>query len=167
VLVDRRSGLRVQDRQPRSPLQVAHQRGPELGVVGYLHFVGRVEEQVHPAPALLLGELAIEVPLDHVGMASVLAGIRLRAAEHLGEERSHVGGMVGAHVGEDRSQSGIVLDALVETRGQSVQRVHATQPLVGTRDLRISHGTPPERETRNRVRRFPSRTRTGSPWFVV
>ena len=71
--------------------------------------------------------MAIEVSLDHVGVATVPFGVRGRAAEHFGEERGHVARMVSPHVCENQREQGVVLDVLVEPRGQTVQRIDATE----------------------------------------
>ena len=55
------------------------------------------------------------------------------------EERGHVARMVSAHVCENRGEQGVVLDVLVEPRGQTVQRIDATEPLVKAWNALIGH----------------------------
>ena len=65
------SWLGIDDCQPRAPFKISDQRGTELRVIGHLEFVRRVEQQTDPEAALLMGEVAIQVLLDHVRMSAV------------------------------------------------------------------------------------------------
>jgi hypothetical protein len=104
ALINGSAGLRVDDRQPRAPLQVAHQRRPELGVVGHAHLIRGLEQQTHPTAPLLLREVPIEVLLDHVRVTAVLFRIRSRPAQHFREKRGNVAWMIGTHVREHRRE---------------------------------------------------------------
>ena len=46
--VDRRTRLRVDHGEPRSPLQVGDEGRAELGIVGQTDLIGGVEEELHP-----------------------------------------------------------------------------------------------------------------------
>src|SRR3954453_17181507 len=55
------TGRREEHGEPAAPLEVARERGPELGVAGQAGLVGGIEQQAHPPAALRLGDPAAEV----------------------------------------------------------------------------------------------------------
>src|SRR5262249_19032163 len=96
--IDRRAGLRVDDRETPAPLEVTHERGAKLRIVGKPELVGRVEKERDPLAPLLLREMAIEMAANHVRVAAVRSRILGGAAQHFREERRDVLWMVRAHV---------------------------------------------------------------------
>jgi hypothetical protein len=134
VLISHRTRLGVDDRQPRAPLEVAHQGGPELGIFGDAQFISGLEQQAYPAAPLILSEVSIEMLPNHVRVPAVVLRVVWWATENFGQERGNVRWMVTAHVREDRPQQCIVPDVLVEAAGQSVQGFDAADPLVEARN---------------------------------
>jgi hypothetical protein len=98
MLVGGGAWLRVDDGQARAPFEVSDERRAELGIVRHAEFVSGGQQQFHPAPALVLHEVAFEVLADHVRMAAVFRRIRRRTTQHLRKKGRDVRGMVGAHV---------------------------------------------------------------------
>jgi hypothetical protein len=70
----------------------------------------------------------------------MLFGVRGGATKYFGEKRSNVGRMFSAHVGKDWCKDLVVLHMLIEARGQTAQRVDATEPLIEGRNVLIGHG---------------------------
>src|SRR5437016_3458724 len=81
--VDGGTRLRIEYGQARSPFEVGHQRGAELGVVWQARLVSRLEQQAHPLEPLRLRETAVEMTGYHVRMPAALLAVRRRPPEHL------------------------------------------------------------------------------------
>src|SRR5262249_54070958 len=102
--------LRVDDREPCAPLEVRDERRAELRLVRDAAFVRAAKEELHPALALLLREVAPDVVANHGRVTAKLRTIRLGPAEHLGDEARHVIHMVGLHPGEERREERVPRD---------------------------------------------------------
>src|SRR4029077_10876265 len=76
--IDRRTRLRIEYGQARSPFEIGHQGGAELWVVRQARLVSRLEQQAHPLEPLRLRETAVEVTGDHVRMPTALLAVRGR-----------------------------------------------------------------------------------------
>src|SRR5262249_12216802 len=91
-IVDGGVRLRVDDREPRPPLQVGRECRAELGVGWAPHVVCALQEELHPARPLRFGELPPQVAPSH---RRVPTGIGLWAAQHLGDEYRDVSRVIG------------------------------------------------------------------------
>ena len=131
-LVELRLGavLRVQPRQPSAPFDIGNERRAEFRIVRQPGFIGGLEQQCDPLLALRLGQTAVEVVLDHRGMATEFFAVGFRPAEHLAEEGGDMHRMVAGHVAEHRLQQRVLQHRVVKHAGQAVQRVDAAGPFV-------------------------------------
>ena len=127
-----RAGARlgVLDRDARAPLDVGDERRAELGVVGQPGLVGGLEQQLHPARTLLLGQALAHVLGDHRGVAAVAPVYRFgppNISPSHAATRSGWSGDMCANSGASSGSCGHVL--LVEEARHPGQRGQAAGPL--------------------------------------
>lgn len=125
----------VDDGEAGAPLDVGDEGGAELGVGGEGQFVGGLEEELHPALALLVGDAFAEVMADHVGVSAVVGGVTGGAAEDLADEGGDVLEVLGRHAGEEWGEQRIDGDLLVEAGDEGAERFGSAQPLVKGGDV--------------------------------
>ena len=125
------AGLGVVHRDPRSPLDVGDERGPELGIVGQPRVVGGEAEQRGEAKPLLGRDLEVAMLGDHVLVTALLLGVARRSAEHLAPPQRDVRAMLLAHAARKQRRNQVVLlDAVVEGVQEAPNRGLTTGPLV-------------------------------------
>jgi hypothetical protein len=139
-VINRSPWLRIDDCKPRTPLEVANERRPEFRVFGQAQFVRCFKQQAYPAAPLILGEVSVEVLLNHVRVSAMLLGILRWATKDFGQKRSNVCGMIGTHVRKHGCEQWIASHVLVEARGQTAERINAANPLIETWNAVIGHG---------------------------
>ena len=99
-----RRQLRIHDRQPRSPLEIRHQRRPEFRIAGKPDLIRAVQQQVYPPPPLRLRNIFPEVMRQHGRVPAAAHGVGLRSSQHLAHKIRHVSRMVRRHVAKQRPQ---------------------------------------------------------------
>lgn len=124
----RKSG--VDDGEAGAPFEIGDEGGAELGVGGEALLVGGLEEELHPAPALLVGDASAEMVLDHSGVAAMVGGVVVGAAEDFADEGCDVLEVLGRHVGEERCEERVGGDFLVEALDEGTEGFGAAEPFV-------------------------------------
>ena len=100
---------------PGPPLEVADQRGPELGIAGQPGVVGREAHQRGEAEPLLGGDPEPAVVREHRLVPAELVGVRRGTAEDLDPPGGDVGTVLLAALRRGRSgQQVVALDPVVE-----------------------------------------------------
>ena len=82
--------LRIHHRQPRSPLEIRHQRRPEFRIAGKPDLIRAVQQQVYPAPPLRLRNIFPEVMRQHGRVPAAAHGVGLRSSRHLAQNPPRV-----------------------------------------------------------------------------
>ena len=116
----------VDDGEARAPLEIGDEGGAELGVRGELEFIGRFEEEGHPALALLVCDVAVEMMADHFSMPTVEGGVIGGSTEDFGDELGDVLEVLRGHTGKDRREDRVVRNFLVEACHEPAKGLRST-----------------------------------------
>jgi hypothetical protein len=81
--------IRIHHRQPRSPLEIRHQRRPEFRIAGKPDLIRAVQQQVY-RPPLRLRNIFSEVMRQHDRVPAAAHGVGLRSSQHLAQNPPRV-----------------------------------------------------------------------------
>src|SRR4051812_42281224 len=109
------------------------------GPGGKRGIVGRQADQLPPPSALRLRDRQTEVLGNHARVAAKLLRIGGGAAEDLRQPNGHMAQMVVRHVREQRLEEVVPAHALIEGRGQALEGLRPTRPLIERRN-RVAPG---------------------------